>query len=190
MSNNTVTLNALAPCFTMDPGKRLAHLREEGYLCSKGHSSATKYGLVDKLAARIRELNTSANSLLNGENSLLNAGDNGDDKTAKKYINNELSTHRKSSKNRKSRDDASRNSLLNAGDSGDDKTVQKYINDELSTYSKSPKSRKSGDDASRNSLLSAEGNSLLNAMESDNLKVVHIMQELGLPEVLRQAVIE
>lgn len=58
-----------------DLGKLLAHLRDEGYLCSKGHSSATKYGLVDKLAEQIKALNTPGNSGLKDGNSGLNAAE-------------------------------------------------------------------------------------------------------------------
>lgn len=72
----------------VDLGKRLAHLREEGYLCSKGRSSATKYGLVDKLAEQIRVLNTSGNPGLNDAG---NSGLNGENIAAYKDVSDKLS---------------------------------------------------------------------------------------------------
>lgn len=101
----------------VDLGKLLAHLRDEGYLRSKGRSSATKYGLVDKLAAQIRVLNTSGNSGLNAEeNSLLNSRlSQGDEPNANK-ISSELSDDNDASLFHIPDRDTSLNSLLNTGE--------------------------------------------------------------------------
>ena len=109
----------------VDLGKRLAHLREEGYLCSKGRSSATKYGLVDKLAEQIRVhstsgnpgLNDAGNSGLNGEkNSLLNSGLSRRDESDEKNVNDELSDDNDTSSFLVSDHDTLQGSLLNTGE--------------------------------------------------------------------------
>ena len=46
----------LSSIHAVDLGKILSHLRDEGYLQSKGRSNATKYRLSDKLAERIKLL--------------------------------------------------------------------------------------------------------------------------------------
>lgn len=100
----------------VDLGKLLAHLRDEGYLHSKGRSSATKYGLVDKLAAQIRALNTSGNSGLNSEeSSLLNFELSRGDEPSTKKISNELSADNDASPFHISDRDTPLNSLLNTG---------------------------------------------------------------------------
>ncbi|MBQ8516549.1 MAG: putative DNA binding domain-containing protein [Akkermansia sp.] len=41
---------------SVDLGRMLSHLREEGYIQSKGRSNATRYGLVDRLSKLIKSL--------------------------------------------------------------------------------------------------------------------------------------
>ena len=162
----------------VDLGKRLARLREEGYLRSKGHSSATKYGLTDKLAAQIRALHSLShderNSGLNGgENSVLKKGNSG--------LNGEVSSGL-SGKEEISDNSTNFEALTNS----------KLINNQKSYLSTPEDSglNTEGNSGLKNeySGLSDGGNSLLIAEESDNSTVVRTMQELGLSEDLRQAV--